>query len=137
MEPTKSDVLPREPESIEQCGLGATTVEHLILKILYFRGELYGQDLCAAMGVKFSVIQGILDSLKIHHLVQVKRSMGMGDVASVLALSETGRARARECLEKNQYSGPAPVPLQQYLQMVYRQRPAAGWLTKQILRKAL
>ncbi len=36
---------PPEPESLEQTGLPESLVEHLILKILYFRGELYGQDL--------------------------------------------------------------------------------------------
>jgi len=129
--------IPQEPESIEEAGIAPATIEHLILKTLYFRGNLYGQDLSAALGLKFSVIQGVVDSLKLHHHVQVTRSMGMGDVGAMLALTETGRARARECLEQNQYAGAAPVPVEQYAEMVRRQRPEEGWLTKQALRKAL
>src|SRR4029077_17640787 len=113
---------PPEPESIEQTGLSETLLEHLILKILYFRGELYGQDLSNAIGLKFSVIQEIVESLKIQHHIVVKRSLGIGSVASVLALSESGRSRAREHLESNQYSGPAPVPLDQYIEVVRRQK---------------
>ena len=128
---------PVEPESIEDSGLSDSTIEHLILKVLYFRGDLYGQDLSAALGLKFSVIHRVLEPLKLHHYLQVRRSMGMGDVGSLLALTETGRARARECLEQNQYAGPAPVPIEQYTDLVRRQRPAEGWLTQQALRRAL
>src|SRR5579864_3499597 len=109
---------PPEPESVEETGISETTLEHLILKILYFRGELYGQDLSNAIGLKFSVIQDIVETLKIRHDVQVKRSLGMGNVGAVLALTEAGRARAREHLEANQYAGPAPVPMEQYAAVV-------------------
>src|SRR5579871_757086 len=102
---------PVEPETVEQTGLPESLLEDLVLKILYFRGDLYGQDLSAAIGLKFSVIQDIVDTFKLEHLVQIKRSLGMGNVGAVLALTEAGRARAREILETNLYSGPAPVPM--------------------------
>jgi len=127
---------PPEPETLEQTGLGETTVEHLVIKILYFRGELYGQDLSSAIGLKFSVIQDIVEMLKLRHDVQVKRSLGMGNVGAVLALTEAGRARAREHLEANQYAGPAPVPLDQYAAVVRQQKPRDGWLTKESLARA-
>ena len=107
-----------------------------MVKILYFRGELYGQDLSAAIGLKFSVIQDIVEMLKLRHDIQVKRSLGMGNVGAVLALTEAGRLRAREILEANQYAGPAPVPLDQYAAVVREQRPRDGWLTKEGLAKA-
>ena len=84
-------VTPREPESLEQTGLAASTVEQTILRILYFRGELYGRDLSNAIGLRFSVIQEIIEALKISYHLQVKRSMGMGSVGSVFALTESGR----------------------------------------------
>ncbi len=133
---TEPLVLPPEPESLEQAGLAESTIEHIILKILYFRGELYGADLSQAIGLRFSVIQDLVEMLKLQHLVQVKRSMGMGNVGSVLALTEAGRVRTREYLEANQYSGPAPVPMEQYASLVTRQRPDTGWLTKEHLREA-
>jgi hypothetical protein len=127
---------PAEPESLEQTGLGATLVEHLIIKILYFRGELYGQDLCQAMALRFSVIQEVLESLILQHQIQVKRSLGVGRISSLLALTESGRSRAREYLDANQYAGAAPVPMEQYAEMVRVQRPREGWLTKEALRQS-
>src|ERR1051325_1275968 len=129
-------ILPRQPESLDQTGLAESIVEQLIIKILYFRGDVYGQDLSTAIGLKFSVIQEIVETLKLRHHVQVKKSLGMGSVASLFSLTETGRARAREHLEANQYAGAAPVPLDQYIDIVRQQRPHEGWLTKEALAKA-
>jgi hypothetical protein len=134
--PTAVPIAPPEPESLEQTGLADSLVEQLIVKILYFRGDVYGQDLSSAIGLKFSVIQEIVETLKLRHLVQVKKSLGMGSVASQFSLTETGRARAREHLESNQYAGPAPVPIDQYVDLVRQQRPREGWLTKDALAKA-
>ncbi|SPE38661.1 ATPase with chaperone activity-like protein [Candidatus Sulfopaludibacter sp. SbA3] len=127
---------PPEPESLQQTGLAESLVEQLIVKILYFRGDLYGQDLSRAVGLRFSVIQDIVESLKLRHHVQVKRSLGMGNVGAVFALTEAGRSRAHEYLDANQYAGPAPVPLEQYCEIVRHQKPRDGWLTREALRKA-
>src|SRR5581483_2379183 len=93
--PTAFPTAPSEPESLEQTGLAESLVEQLILKILYFRGDLYGQDLSSAIGLKFSVIQDIVDSLKLRHHLQVKRSLGVGNVSAIFTLTESGRAHAR------------------------------------------
>jgi hypothetical protein len=127
---------PIPPESTDEAGLPESTLEQLVLKILYFRGDVYGQDLSQAIGLRFSVIQDVVETLKLQHLLQVKRSLGMGNVGSLFALTDAGRARAREALDFNQYSGPAPVPLDQYTEMVREQRPRQGWLTKDGLAKA-
>lgn len=128
---------PVEPESLEDTGLAESIVEQLILKILYFRGDIYGQDLSAAIGLKFSVIQDLVEALKLRHHVQIKRSLGVGNVGAVLGLTESGRSHARDALENNQYAGPAPVPLEQYAAAVRKQKQPEGWLTKENLRRAL
>jgi predicted ATPase with chaperone activity len=138
-EPMSSSQLlsPREPGSLEDTGLAESVVERLILNILYSQGDLYGQDLSSAIGLRFSVIQQVVEYLKLRHHVQIKSSMGMGGVGAQYALTESGRVRAHEALEVNQYSGPAPVPLAQYIEQVRRQRPQPGWLTTGALSHAL
>jgi len=129
--------MPPEPETLAEAGLPEAILEHLLLKILYFRGELYGGELSTAIGLKFSIIQDLVEALKLRHHIQVKRSMGMGSVGAQYALTEEGRGRVREHLEANQYAGPAPVPLAQYNEVVRQQRHPEGWLTKQALGDAL
>jgi hypothetical protein len=138
-EPMSSSQLlsPREPGSLEDTGLAESAVERLILNILYSHGDLYGQDLSSTIGLRFSVIQQVVEYLKLRHHIQIKSSIGMGGVGAQYALTESGRVRAHEALEVNQYSGPAPVPLAQYIEQVRRQRPQPGWLTTGALSHAL
>src|SRR5581483_11576876 len=48
----------------------------------------------------------------------------------------SGRKRARECYEINQYVGPAPVTATQYANAVDAQKPQRGWLSRESLAKA-
>ena len=121
---------PLEPEFVEQTGLAESTLEQHVLKILYFRGDVYRQDLSNAIGLRFRVTQEIVENLKLRHHIQIKKSLGVGNVASLFSLTETGRTPAREYLESNRYAGPAPVPIEQYVALVPQQRPREGWLTK-------
>ena len=132
----EDEIMPPVPETIDEAGLSEGAVEQLILKNLFFRSEILGRELASLVGFKFSLIEAIMESLKHQHMVQVKRSLGMGNASSVFALSEAGRNLAREHLETNQYTGPAPVPLFQYSILVRRQRRQAGWLTHEALVRA-
>lgn len=127
---------PPVPQTIGETGLSGAAIEQLLLKLLYFRGELFGRDLAAAAGLKFSVIESLLETLKLQHFVEVRRSLGLGNVSAVFCVTETGRSRAKLYLETNQYAGPAPVPLAQFTELVRRQRLPEGWLTPQALAQA-
>jgi hypothetical protein len=129
-------LVPPVPESLEDAGLNHSLVEQLACKFLYFRGEMMGRDLATAMGFKFSVIEDLIESMKRQHLMQVKRSLGMGNSSAVIALTEAGRNLTSEYLDNNQYTGPAPVPLFQYTWFARRQRRNAGWLTPEALSNA-
>lgn len=128
--------LPPVPENIEETGLSPSTIEQLLIKTLYFRGELIGRDLAKAVGLSFSVIEELIENFKRSQLLQMKRSVGMGSVSGYYSLTESGRSRAREYLEINQYVGPAPVPLAHYEWMTRNQRPQPGWLTPEALAQA-
>ena len=122
---------------MEEAGHSEGLIEQLVLKNLYFRGEIVGRDLGKALGLNFSTIEPVIDFLKRSRLVEVKRSSGIGTVSSSFGLSDQGRARAKEYLETNQLVGPAPVPLDQYVEAVQRQRIKSGWATQEKLREAL
>jgi DNA-binding MarR family transcriptional regulator len=133
--PSKS-LIPGTPESTEALGISSSAIEQLILKHLYFHNELLGRELAGQLGLQFSLIDGLLETLKRQHYVAVKKSLGMGNASAVFALTETGRNLSREALENNQYAGPVPVPLEQYSEMVRKQRLAENWLSPEALDKA-
>jgi hypothetical protein len=76
------EVCPPVPETLDQAGVAAATVEQLILKLLYTRGEMVGRELAAAVGFKFSLIEPIVENLKRQYLIQVRKSLGMGNISA-------------------------------------------------------
>ncbi len=128
--------VPPPPRSLEEAGVSTSLIEQLILKNLYFRGDIMGRDLAKLLGLQFSVIEGVLDFLKQARLVEVKKSSGFGTVSAQFACSDTGRIRAKEYLDDNRFLGPAPVPLKDYYYAVRKQRVEPGWMTKQTLKQA-
>ena len=53
------------------------------------------------------MIEDLVETLKLKHHIQVKRSLGVGSVGAVLGLTEACRALTREMLESTQYAGAA------------------------------
>jgi MoxR-like ATPase len=129
-------LIPPVPEVLEHTGLTETMVEELILKILFQRKDTIGRDLANVLGLPFSVIEGIIENLKRHHLVQVKGSLGMGTMSAIYSLSEVGREHAKDAQEANRYADRAPVPLYQYVDIVRSQRTPECWLTMEALKQA-
>jgi hypothetical protein len=132
----KAALTPPVPETLEDTGLAPSLVQQLILKKMYSQGDMLGRELSEALGLKFSLIEGIIDFFKQQRFIEAKKSLGMGNSTVSFALTDTGRNQARECLEGNQYTGLAPVPLDQYKDVVRKQRRSEGWLTPEALRQA-
>lgn len=130
------EIVPPVPESIEHTGISPSIIEQLLLKSLYYKGEVVGRELSADLGVKFSVIEGLLDGLKRNNLIGVRSSLGMGNISSRFALTENGRELAKQYIAVCAYSGRIPVPLYQYADIVRAQKQQEGWLTMEMLRQA-
>jgi hypothetical protein len=124
------DFVPPLPWSVQDAGLPASLIEHLVFNQLYQRGELTGRIIANLLALRFSVIEPILIDLKTRQLIEIKSSQGYGLVSCGFVLSDAGRKRAREVAEIHQYSGATPVPLEQYTAGVRAQRPHRGWITK-------
>lgn len=127
---------PPELNTIADTGLPPSVIEQLVLKFLYFKGDLLGNELAHLMGFRFSMIENIVEAFKLQQLILVKGSRGLGPVSAVLALTEAGRRVTRDYLETNQYIGPAPVPLAQYAEAVAIQKLPNNWLSFERLAEA-
>ena len=85
------ELKPPTPESIEHTGLSPKLIEQLIVKLIYYRGQMVGHELAAELGLQFSVIDGIMDQLKSSYHISVRSSLGMGMISSRFELTESGR----------------------------------------------
>ncbi len=124
---------------IEDTGLSPLWVQDLALKILYFQGYLTGFKMAEELALPFSgIVDQILDTLKREKLVEVRSSqMGLGEGAYQYAITGAGIARAREALERSQYAGPAPVPIQLYNDAIRRQSRGRFQVTTRVMRQVL
>jgi energy-coupling factor transporter ATP-binding protein EcfA2 len=132
----KEDLLAR-PLSIAETGLRPGLLSDLALKAVYYAGELTGQEVARSLCLPFAgVVDSVLAFLDRQKLVQVTGSAGFGERAFRYALSRKGTERAREVLERNQYVGPAPVPLEDYNRMIRVQGIGDIWVGRQDLERA-
>lgn len=124
---------------IEDTGLSQLWLQDLALKILYFQGYLSGFKIAEEMTLPFTgLVDQILEALKREKFVEVKSSqIGLGEGAYLYAITGAGIARAREALERSQYAGPAPVPIQVYNESVLRQAQSRPTITNRTMRQAL
>jgi predicted ATPase with chaperone activity len=107
--------------------------------VMYFQGYMSGFKVAEAVALPFSgVIDHVVETLKREKLVEVKTSQaGLGEGAYQYAITGAGIARAREALERSQYAGPAPVPLQVYYESVLKQSRGRVTVTSQTMRQVL
>jgi predicted ATPase with chaperone activity len=112
---------PTAPDSLKQAGLSLTFLNDLILRILYTRGALLGLDLARFLCLPFKVIEDSLKFMKDEKCVEVAGGDLIGRVSYRFNLTELGRRRAQESMKQCAYVGPAPVPLEDYIEQTYRQ----------------
>jgi predicted ATPase with chaperone activity len=106
------------PRSLAELGMRQTVLEDLALKTLYLAGPISVLDLSQQMRLGFDLTNELFSRMRTDLLCHVT---GMIGNIPAIAITSQGRARALELLSQNQYSGPAPVSLENYVTLVRRQ----------------
>ncbi len=127
---------PSAPESLSQTGLTLGFLSELTLRILYVRGGLLGLDLAKIVRLPFKILEEALNFLKNEKCVEVLGGDLIGRISYRFNLTELGRRRAQESMEQCAYVGPAPVPLEDYVEQVYRQAVTAIDISPEAVRAA-
>src|SRR5258708_12366917 len=141
---TTTIAMPRAPRNREATGLPFSCVCDLVLKVLYLNGSMMGRELANHICLPFSLLESTLKFLADEGYAQ---STGVLQNIELLAgeplaaglqytISGTGRTRAREILDLNQYAGPAPVPIDDYNQWAHRQSELEVVVNRTLLQQA-
>ena len=117
--PPKLDVpraapVPPAPVTLADTGLTADKLEALILKTLY-AGEMSGLQLSEKVCLPYPILEPIIERSRGERLIEVRGAAGAGTAGYKYMLTDLGRERTRQHMEVNQYTGPAPVPLDAYV----------------------
>ncbi|MGC2639424.1 MAG: hypothetical protein WA294_19720 [Acidobacteriaceae bacterium] len=115
-EPTGSP--DRRPRTCKDLGVRASIVDDLGLKILYTAGPFSVFEMGKRMRVGYDVASEVFNRMRSTLLCQVT---GMKGNIPEIAITTQGRTRALELLASSQYTGPAPVSLDAYVDQVRKQ----------------
>ena len=133
--------LPPMPRSAEETGLPFSFVCDLVLKVLYFNGSMLGGDVARHVCIPFPFVETTLKFLADEGYCASAgvRATVLDENESINAgmqftITTTGRQRARELLDINQYAGPAPVPIGDYNAMAARQADVGIAVNRERLR---
>ena len=142
--PAAAPFLPRRPRNLAETGLSATFLSELVLKMMHFSTQLPAYEIAIRLRLDYECIHQVIAQLANNSYIQ---SLGQATKSSrpldsleegmAYAITESGRERAREILDRNQYMGPAPVPLHEYNRAVLRQGLPEKFATRQNLRTTL
>ena len=135
--PPKVDVpraapVPPVPVTLADTGLTADKVEALIVKTLY-AGEMSGLQLSDSVRLPYPILEPIIERARGERLIEVRGAAGAGTAGYKYALTDLGRERARETMEVNQYTGPAPVPLEAYVAAMKQLASVRGFIDRERL----
>src|SRR5207247_3177788 len=103
------------PRTADETGIRRKVLEDLTLKTMYLMGELSLHDLAEHLRLSLRIVDEVFQHLRKDQLCQVT---GMAGALHRIVLTAEGKGRALEALGINQYVGPLPVSLVDYLNRV-------------------
>jgi predicted ATPase with chaperone activity len=135
---------PPRPRTLAQTGLTPTFLAEMVLKLMHFSSQLPAYEIASRLRLDYECIHQVIGQLTnnsyIHSIGQAakpNRQLDSLEEGLAFMITESGRERAREILDRNQYMGPAPVPLHEYNQAVLRQSLPENFATRDGLRSTL
>jgi predicted ATPase with chaperone activity len=110
---------PNEPPSVAETGLPVSLIEGLIVKRLAVVGQASGRQLAGDLCLPFGVLEEQYQALRVQQVMVHRGAAPLNDY--YYSLTESGRERAAALLRSCAYTGPAPVPLLEYVMSVEAQ----------------
>lgn len=107
--------------ALDELDIPVSIVNDLVLRILFFEGTVNLKRMAEVTRLELQLLDKVLEKMQFEKIVEVASAGTMGRFSYSYSLSEVGTQRARDALERSQYVGPAPVPIEKYTQAVLMQ----------------
>lgn len=126
--------VPPAPRDLEQVGIPETFLIDLMLKNAYFDGQVLSvADMIGKLCLPMRVVDDLVDKAKRDRLLSLRTASGSMSGTYLYELTNLGRERTELALAQSQYTGPAPITLQAYREIVAHQTVRqieidAGWM---------
>ncbi len=123
---------PPQPRALHETGLSQSMVEELILKALFFAGELRGGEIAQKIKLPSIIVDEAIEGLRKQKYIDLKGGGGLGVGKSTMVFQLTTYATdlIRQILERNRYNGPAPVRMEDWFEAVAAQSSRGSRITR-------
>ena len=114
-------LVPDVPQKVEDTGLTFTFITDLIMKHGLNMREFTIPEMGTQTRLPLSLVDEAIESLRHNMLVQVKGANQLSRLSYRFTLTEAGKKQATDLLDVSRYLGPAPVPFDEYRNLVEMQ----------------
>lgn len=138
--PGASTLMPVPPATVEETELPFFFLVELVAKHLFRGGPQRASELSDRVHLLPGVMESMLEFMRDERLIEVQgrtQNTASGAITKdfTYVLSDLGRARAGEAMDRCQYAGPAPVSLAHYVRQVARQSFRDERVTQETVRR--
>ncbi len=105
----------------QELGVGSNLVDDLIFRLLFAEGEVSVSRFSEVLKVSTQILDTQLTMMQQDRQVEVVKAGTLGRLSYIYRLTGEGATRARDALERSQYLGPVPVPLELYNKAIVAQ----------------
>lgn len=113
---------PVEPDTVEDTGLEETDLVSLLMKLIYTWRLESARDFSEAIKLPTHMVMKLIRTATDRKLLYAKGVRADNSAAMNYAMTEEGQRWAMDALQRSQYTGPAPVTLEQYCDRVNLQK---------------
>lgn len=126
---------PAIPQSIAETGISERNLLYLMIKFMHVEACETVLDLANRMKLPRRIVQELITEAGHQRYIGATGATSDLALSTHYALTESGRAAAREALDQNLYLGPAPVSLAAYQEQIEKQRITNEMLEEDRLRE--
>jgi hypothetical protein len=129
--------VPIRPREFSEAGLSKAFMFEMILRAIYNRGRLAGSDLASDLKLGYTVIDPLLPAMRKQGLIDIVGQKGSGDATYEYEIKPPkGTLALQDALAKTSYTGPCPVPFDDYVESVAAQTVRNLVVTRRSIQKA-
>lgn len=130
--------MPTEPKNLASTNIHESELLTLLIKLIYTGRLETVRQFVEAIKLPYHVVLEMIPKAIDRQLL---RALGMRDSENLAdmsyTLTEEGRRRAQDALQQSRYAGPAPVTLDEFVEMISRQKLSNETVTYRRIREAM
>lgn len=136
--PNRLTYQPAVPMSPDDTGLPTPFLFDMVLRTIYNRGRLTGSEIARDMRLSFGVLSPILPLMRKQLLVDIVGQKGSGGEAAYEyeIKPPKGNLALQDALDKTSYTGPCPVPFDDYVESIAAQTVRNMVVTRRSIHRA-